>query len=128
MKSTTTIFQWIVRITGLIQIVLGITIWTGNFDNLIRIHILDGLIFVASLIVLALLAAAARVQAGLVVLALVWAVVVVALGLTQQQLLPGPAHWVIQVVHLLIGVGAIAQGETLARRIHGRLASPVVAK
>jgi hypothetical protein len=128
MKSATTVFQWIVRITGLIQIVLGIAIWTGNFDNLIRYHILDGLIFVVALIVLAVLAAAARVQAGLVVLALIWALVVIALGLTQRQLVPGPAHWVIQVVHLLVGLGAIAQGETLARRIHGRLAASVAAK
>jgi hypothetical protein len=119
MKSAFTTFQWIVRITGVIQLVLGIIIWTGNFDNLIRFHILDGLTFVAALVVLAALAAAARAPAGLVALALVWAAVVVALGLTQQQILPGSGHWVIQVIHLLLGLGAIGQGEMLARNVKG---------
>ena len=128
MKVATTTFQWLVRITGLIQIVLGITIWTGHFDNLIGFHILDGLIFVAAFIILAILAAVAGVQAGFVALAIVWALVVVALGLTQQGLLPGPAHWVIQVVHLLLGLGAIGQGENLGRRIHGRVAVPATVR
>ncbi len=39
------------------------------------------------------------------------------LGLTQNQLLPGSWHWVIQLVHLLVGLGAMGQGEGLARRI-----------
>jgi hypothetical protein len=128
MKAATTIVQWIIRATGLIQLALGIPIWTGNFDNLIGIHTLDGLIFVAVLVIMAVLAAVARVQPGIVVAALVWAIVVVAFGLTQQGLVPGPAHWVIQIVHLLVGLSAIGLGETLARRTRARLAAPAAAK
>ncbi len=128
MKSTTTTFKWLIRITGVIQLALGIPIWTGNFDTLIKFHILDGLIFAGSLIALAILAAVARVQPGLVALTLIWVVVMVALGLTQAQLLPGSAHWVIQVIHLLIGLGAIGQGETLARRLQARLATRALAR
>jgi hypothetical protein len=128
MKVATTTFQWIVRITGLIQLVLGIVIWTGHFDNLIGIHMLDGLIFVVALTVLAILAAVAGVQAGFVALAIVWAIVVVALGVTQQSILPGSAHWVIQVLHLLIGLGAIGLGENLGRRIHSRVAVPAAVR
>jgi hypothetical protein len=127
-KTTTTVVQWIIRITGLIQLVLGIFIWTGKFDNLIGIHTLDGLIFVVALVVMSVLAAVARVQPGMAAVGVVWAVVVLLLGLTQQQLLPGPAHWVIQIIHLLLGVGAIGLGETLARRTQGRLAQPAVAR
>lgn len=128
MKIATTTVQWIIRITGLLQLVLGILVWTGTFGYLIRYHILDGLLFVAALVVMAVLAAAGRVQPGLVALALVWAVAVVALGLTQQQLLPGSAHWLIQVVHLLLGLGAIGLGENLARRILARRVAPIAAR
>jgi hypothetical protein len=44
-------------------------------------------------------------------------VLVLVLGLTRQRLLPGDGHWVIQVVHLLLGLGAIGRGEGLATRI-----------
>ena len=37
--------------------------------------------------------------------------------MTQTQLLPGSWHWVIQVLHLLLGLGAMGQGEGLAARI-----------
>lgn len=117
MKTATTVLQWLVRITGLIQIALGVYIWTGNADSFIRVHIFSGIILVVSLLALAVLAASAGVAPGLVALAVVWALVVLALGLTQEGLLPGSAHWVIQVVHLLLGLGAIGQAESLAWRI-----------
>jgi hypothetical protein len=121
MKTATAIFQWLVRLTGLIQLVLGVPIWTGNADALIPIHIVSGVVLVLSLAALAILAAMAGVQPGFVALAIVWAVVVLILGLTQEPLLPGSAHWVIQVLHLLLGLGAIGQSENLARRIKTRL-------
>src|SRR5262249_2134403 len=71
---------------------------------------------------LASLAAVAHVTPGLVLLAFVWGLIVPLLGLTQTQLLPGSAHWLIQVLHLLVGLGAIGQAEGLAARIKGRQA------
>ena len=121
MKTATAIFQWLVRLTGLIQIVLGVFIWTGNADALIPIHTVSGVVLVLSLVALAILAARVGVQPGFVALAIVWALVVLVLGLTQERLLPGSAHWVIQVLHLLLGLGAIGQAENLARRIKTRL-------
>ncbi len=125
MKTATTIFQWLVRLTGLIQIVLGVLIWTGNGDALIRIHITSGIVLVLSLLVLAVLAAFARVNPAFVALAIVWGLITVVLGLTQERLLPGPSHWLIQVLHLLIGLGAIGQAENLARRITARVGQKV---
>jgi plastocyanin len=40
-----------------------------------------------------------------------------AFGMTQSGVLPGDAHRVIQVLHLLVGPGAVGLAETLARRI-----------
>ncbi len=66
---------------------------------------------------LAILAALAGVSARLVALAIVWGFVVPLLGITQTQLLSGDYHWVIQVLHLLVGLGAIGLAERLAGRM-----------
>ena len=117
MNTATTIAHTVLRITGVIQIVLGLLFWTNNAFALIPIHILSGYVFVLSLWILAIVAALAGVGRGRVAVALVWGLIVPILGLTQTQLLPGPAHWVIEVLHLLVGLAAIGQGEGLAGRI-----------
>ena len=117
MRTATTIAQILVRAAGLTQIVLGVLFWTGNALTLIPIHMLVGSVLVLMLWVLAGIAFWAGVSRGRIALAIVWGVVVVALGMTQNQLLPGPAHWVIQVLHLLVGLAAIGMAEGLAVRI-----------
>lgn len=121
MKITTTIFQMLARVTGLIQIVLGMLFWTGNLLNLIPLHMLDGILFVLCLWTLAILGARAGVNPGVVALALVWGLIVVVLGVTQARLLPGDLHWTVQVLHLLVGLGAIGQAERVARLTSDRL-------
>jgi hypothetical protein len=117
MKTAATIAHTLVRIAGPILVVLGLLFWTGNALTLIGLHMLLGLILVLSLWTLALLAWRAGVNRGLVALAIVWGFIVSILGITQNQLLPGAAHWVIRVLHLLVGIAAIGQAEALARRI-----------
>jgi uncharacterized membrane protein HdeD (DUF308 family) len=122
MRTTLNIARYLVRITGVIQIVLGLLFWAGQALSLIPVHMLSGTLLVLSLWVIAALAARAGVDSRFVALAFVWGLVTIALGLTQGDLLPGPAHIVIQILHLLIGLGAIGQAESLARRIeHSRV-------
>ena len=45
------------------------------------------------------------------------------LGLTQTRLLTGSAHWLIEVLHLLVGVAAVGMAEGLAARVKERLAA-----
>jgi hypothetical protein len=42
---------------------------------------------------------------------------VVALGMAQLRLLPGSLHWLIQSVHLVVGLLAMGLGHALARAI-----------
>jgi hypothetical protein len=42
------------------------------------------------------------------------------LGVTQGRLLPGSWHWLIQVLHLLVGLAAIGLATDLATRIKAR--------
>ncbi|MDQ2997149.1 MAG: hypothetical protein M3R61_08860, partial [Chloroflexota bacterium] len=65
----------------------------------------------------AILAARSGTSLGLIALAISWGVVVVALGMMQSRLLPGDAHWVIKVLHLLVGIGAVGIAERLAGSI-----------
>jgi hypothetical protein len=121
MKTAVTIAQVLVRATGVIQLVLGLLFWTGNATGLVPLHMLIGFLVVLGLWTVAGLAARAGVQPGLVALAAVWGLAVAVLGLTQEELLPGSAHWLVQVLHLLVGLGAIGLSENLAARAKARL-------
>ena len=117
MRTATTIIQMLVRGLGLIMIVLGLLFWTGNALNLIGLHMLLGMIVVLLLWALAIMAARSGISLGLVALGIAWGLIVVTLGMTQNQLLPGDAHWVIKVLHLLVGIVALGIAERLAGSI-----------
>ena len=122
MRSTITAIQMGIRVLGVVQLVLGITFWTGNALGLVDLHQLIGILLVLGLWTQAVMAARAGVPGGLVAGAAVWGLLVPIVGLTQRDLLPGSAHWVIQVVHLLLGLGLLAMAENLATRAKARLA------
>lgn len=128
MKTAATALRAFVGLDGLILIILGLLFWTGNADALIPVHMTLGIALVLALWALAGLAAIAGVSPALVALAALWGVVVPVLGLTQERLLPGDLHWMIQALHLLVGVIAIALAQALAMRITSRRASPPVSQ
>lgn len=117
MKSAIAATLMLIRLTGLILIVLGASFWTGHAFALIPPHKQLGYLFVLSLWTLAALAARAGVAPGFAALAVVWGLAVAAIGMTQDRLLIGDAHWVIKVLHLLVGLGAMGLAEGLAARI-----------
>lgn len=110
-----------IRADGAILIILGILFWTGNADPLIPVHMLLGILLVLALLTLAIIAAVYRVSIGLVALAVIWSLITPALGLTQTRILPFSGHWIIQVVHLLVGITAIALSQFLAAAILRRM-------
>ncbi len=114
MKTAITTCQMLIRGTGVLQIVLGVIVWAGYLRNLIPIHMLIGVVLVLTLWVLAVLAWRAGVSIGFALLAILWGVVVAVLGVAQTQLLPGATHWVVQVIHLLVGLVALGFGDRLA--------------
>jgi len=123
--KTGSIAQMVVRIAGLIQLVLGIIVWPGKADFLIPVHILIGSILVVALLVLAYQASRARISTGLVILTVVWALVLPVWGLVQANILPDAGHWIIQVVHLLLGIGAIGLAEMLGVQMRRKSPAPV---
>ena len=117
-KSIAVVAQWTARVTGATQLLLGIGIWTGLAVSLILLHISIGLVLLASLWALTGLAVG-RVAGWRLALAAAWGLLMVMLGLSQANLLVGPAHWLVQALHLGVGLAAVAQAETLARGIRG---------
>jgi hypothetical protein len=122
MRRATTTAQMLVRAVAVVQLVLGGLFWTGNALDLVPLHQTLGFLLVFGLWTLAALAARAGVRPPLVALAAVWGLIVPILGLTQTNLLVGSAHWLIEVLHLLVGLGAIGMAEGLAARVKERLA------
>jgi hypothetical protein len=117
MHIVATVTVAVLRIAGLIQLGLGLLFWIGHALSLVPVHLRVGFLVVFSLWLLALLAARVGVSPGMVGLALVWGLVVPIVGLTQARLLPGQYHVVVQIIHLLLGVGAITFGERLFERV-----------
>jgi uncharacterized membrane protein len=74
-----------------------------------------GIVLVVSLWLLAANAWRNRARAGLVAFAIGWGLLTWGLGGTQNWLLPGSFHWVVQLIHLLVGMSAFAIGQVLAR-------------
>jgi hypothetical protein len=126
MRTTAVTAQWIVRITGVILVILGVLFWTGNATALVPVHMFSGTILVLGLWVLAFLALQTGANTQLGIVSLIWGLVVIALGMTQVRLLPGPAHWVIQVIHLLVGIAAMGLAQNLTTSILTR--HPVIVR
>jgi len=118
-----TVFQNLVRLCFLALVILGIEFWTGHMLALIQLHMAIGAVLVVCLWIMAIIGLGARVPVGQAVVALVWGLVVIAFGMTHARLLPGSQHWIIQVLHLIVGMLAVGMSEGLARAINWRRTS-----
>jgi hypothetical protein len=113
--SSVLVTQLVARAIAVVQVALGIFVWTGHGDSLIPVHIAVGLVLVADLWAAVAFGVRLGAPTGLVVVALVWSLGMPVFGLVQTNLLPGDLHVVIQVLHLLVGLAAVGLVEALAR-------------
>ena len=120
MKPIVVIARILLSLFGIALLVLGILFWTGHAMSLLPLHMALGGLFVVCMWVLAVLGLLARGSRVFALLVLVWSFIVPALGVTQLRLLPGSNHWVIQTIHLLVGLIAMGLGHSLARRLGRR--------
>jgi hypothetical protein len=117
MRPLTTIALIPVGLTGLTQIVLGAFLWTGHSLTLIPLHMQVGYAFVVLLWTLTVLAVRDGASSSLAGLTFVWGVIVVVSGILRDRLLPGDAHWMMNTLHLLIGLTALVLARMLVARI-----------
>jgi hypothetical protein len=107
----------ILRICYVAILLLGILLWTGNFDGLKPVHMLIGIVIVLGLWATGVALVMRGGSPGLAGACLVLGLIVLYVGLNQEQWLTGSAHWVIQVVHLALGLATMGLTESTRRRI-----------
>jgi hypothetical protein len=117
MRTATTIVQMLLRLCVLVLIVLGVIFWTGHAANLVGLHMAIGGIFVLLMWVMAVLGARAKVGGGPVLMLVLGGLVVLGLGMSQRQIMVGGMHWIVRVLHLLVGLAAIGLTEQVGARI-----------
>jgi hypothetical protein len=117
MKTTAGISLWTVRIAGIVQLVSGVLFWTGHGYALLPVHIVSGSVIVLTLWTVSALALMAPVRRGLALFGLAWGIALPAFGLVQAGLMVGHLHWIVRVVHLLMGLAAMAIAGTLGQAI-----------
>ncbi|GCE27163.1 hypothetical protein KDA_26470 [Dictyobacter alpinus] len=108
------------RICVVLALIVGILLWANLIpDGIVMIHMLLGLLAMIALWLLAFgIATAAKGRnMGLAIGAFVLGLLLPIVGLGQLSWLSlGSSHIVIQIIHLLIGLGAIGVGEMIAAR------------
>src|ERR1700677_2766750 len=107
------LLRWCIRIAWLAALVLGLLIWSGRLGGALNVHMTLGWVVAAALLILAVYGLVSGVRIPLAIASLVWAPLTVYVGVMQNQLMPGSSHWMIETIHLLLGVGAIGMAEAL---------------
>jgi len=111
------LLRWCVRIAGILALLLGVPIGRVGFDGLPRLHMALGLVVVAALALIAIFGFFARLPPALPLVALVWAGGTAYIGFAQTGLLTGDTHWIVEVAHALLGIGAIGLAEAIGARV-----------
>jgi hypothetical protein len=117
MRATANISIWIVRVAGTLQLVLGALFWTGHAYTFVPLHIISGTLIVLTLWTVAVQALVIGTHRGLASFALLWGLALPAFGMRQATMLIGPMHWIVRVIHLLMGLVAMGVAGTLGQMI-----------
>jgi hypothetical protein len=119
MRATTSklakVAGWSIRLTGVVQVVLGVAFWSGRAVSLRPVHMLIGMVFDLALLLLIVLAARAGIRPLTVIRSVVLALIIPLFGVVQLRLLIGSAHWIVRAAHLLQALIAMIVAERLGR-------------
>ena len=107
----------VLNFSGLLALILGLLFWNHRASNLISLHMLLGLLVVGALWVIGIGQAFLKGGSWLIAAcALIIGALVLVIGMTQSALMVGNYHWVIQIIHLALGLTAIGIGHIAAAR------------
>lgn len=107
----------VLTLAGLLALISGVLFWTGTALNLMALHMLLGFLAVGALWVIGVAQAFAAPRSWVIAAgALIVGAVMIVLGMMQSTLLPGEFHWIIQVIHLALGLLTIGIGHMAAAR------------
>ncbi len=112
------LLQIIATIAALVAVAFGMGTYThADFTT---IHMVFGLLVALALLILAVIAVFSSGLRRLGAIGIVYAFIVPIFGVTQQMILAGDLHWLVETAHLVVGFGALALigaiGERFTRR------------
>jgi len=111
-------FQIVATIAALVTVAFGIGTYThADFTT---IHMVFGLLVALTLLILAVIAVFRSGSRGLGAIGIIYSFIMPIFGVTQQMILVGNLHWLIETAHLAVGFGTLvligAIGERFTRR------------
>jgi hypothetical protein len=107
----------VLSFSGLFALILGLLFWGHTATHLIPLHMLLGFLVVGALWVVGIGQAFFRSGSWPVAAcAFIVGALMAVLGTTQASVMVGRYHWVVQIVHLALGLTAIAIGHIAAAR------------
>jgi hypothetical protein len=117
------LLRWFVRIAGLGALALGVSFWFPSAGPPLSLHMTLGGIVALALAILAISALVNRVRIPAAIVALLWAAAMVYVGTAQAWWAGAGSRLAIEIVHPLLGIGAIGLAEMLAAAITRNRAS-----
>ena len=108
------VLRWVGRIGGLLALVMGLMI---SRSPVLEPHMMIGSIVALALLIVSMWAIAKRVRIPVGIVGLLWAGATVYVGRNQMGWMTGDGHWIVEVVHTIIGIGAIGLIEMLSAGI-----------
>jgi hypothetical protein len=107
----------VLTVAGLLALISGLLFWTGTALNLMTLHMLLGFLAVGALWVIGLAQAFSQGGSWVVAFcALIVGAAMMVIGMMQSSLMVGEFHWVVQLIHLLLGLLTIGIGHMAAAR------------
>lgn len=107
----------VLTLAGLLALISGLLFWTGTALNLMTLHMLLGFLAVGALWVIGLAQAFAERGSWVIAgCALIVGAAMIVFGMMQSSLMVGEFHWVVQIIHLLLGLMTIGIGHMAAAR------------
>ena len=103
------------RLFGVTLVVLGLIIWVGHGADLVRLHMLVGVLFTLTYLAIVALASRSGLSLGPSLFAAGWGFLLPTFGMIQTRLLPGEYHWTIRGLHLLVGMVAMGIADRLVK-------------
>jgi hypothetical protein len=110
---------WILRLSGMTLVILGLLFWTGHALQLVQFHMLVGVLFTVAYFGIVILAAREGLALGPGLFATAWGFILPTFGMIQSTILPGPMHWIVKLTHLLVGMVAMGVADRLLKGAQG---------
>ena len=109
----------VLTLAGLLALISGLLFWTGTALNLLALHMLLGFLAVGALWVIGFAQVFARRGSWVIAAcALIVGMVMIVIGMMQSSLMVGGFHWIVRIMHLVLGLLTIGIGHMAAARSH----------